>query len=263
MATTQENNLQSVDHLEESEVKDLAENMLKHIEDGELTRAVSLVNDLTDVRDRTLYQEIGKLTRALHDAIRNLKVNDVGAGSEIENTSDKLEYVMQMTDKSANKTMDLVDSSIPIAADIQSRSVELSQKWQRFLKKELKPDEFRSLSKLIQEFLNDSVSQSEKLQSQLSDIMMAQDFQDLTGQVIRKVSDLVRDVERRLVDLVVMAGQVDSITGIQHDHGEEDQPDNASPEGDITPEGPQIDPTKPDVATSQDDVDDLLSSLGF
>ena len=247
-----------------SEMKTLAEGMLKQLESGDLGKAVAMVNDLNQVRDRTLYEEIGRLTRALHESIKNLKIDSIGAGSEIEHATDKLAYVVEMTDKSANRTMDLVEASLPLAADIQSRSGELSQQWQRFLNKELKPEEFRALSKDIQAFLQNSETQSQQLQGQLSDIMLAQDFQDLTGQVIHKVADLVRDVESRLVTLVAMAGHVDSITGITHSDLEVGESQSEpSADGDIEAEGPQIDKSSEDVVSSQDDVDDLLSSLGF
>ncbi|MFC3681498.1 protein phosphatase CheZ [Bacterioplanoides pacificum] len=247
-----------------SEIKSLAENMLLQLESGDLGKAVALVNDLNQLRDQTLYNEIGRLTRALHESIKNLRIDSVGAGSEIEHATDKLAYVVEMTDKSANRTMDLVDASLPLASDINSRAEELSHQWQRFLNKELKPDEFRALSKSINSFLKDSALQSHKLQGQLSDIMLAQDFQDLTGQVIHKVAELVRDVEIRLVNLVAMAGHVDSITGITHSDLDTATEQSADQEGaDIAAEGPQINKSSDDVVSSQDDVDDLLSSLGF
>jgi chemotaxis protein CheZ len=242
-------------------MKSLAREMVTRIEKGELGHAVALVDQLNDVRDKTLYEEIGRLTRALHEAIKNLKVESVGAGSEIDSATDKLAYVIEMTDKSANRTMDLVDAGMPLACAINEGAQELSARWQRFLNKELKPDEFRTLTRDIQVFLGQSADQSRQLQSQLSDIVLAQDFQDLTGQVIQKVGRLVRDVELRLVNLVVMAGTVDSMTGISHQ--DLDQPVERSEEDAIAPEGPQINTTSEGVVASQDDVDDLLSSLGF
>lgn len=246
-----------------SEIRSLAENMLKQLEGGNLGKAVAMVNDLNELRDRTLYNEIGLLTRALHESIKNLKIDSIGAGSEIEHATDKLAYVVEMTDKSANRTMDLVDASLPLAADIHNRAADLSVQWQRFLNKELKPEEFRSLTKSINVFLQDSAQQSQTLQGQLSDIMLAQDFQDLTGQVIHKVAELVREVETRLVNLVAMAGHIDSITGITHSDLESVTEEAAPEEADIVAEGPQINKDSDDVVSSQDDVDDLLSSLGF
>ena len=243
------------------EMKTLAQNMVESIERGELSHAVSLVSQLNDVRDKTLYEEIGRLTRALHESIKNLNIETVGAGSEIEKATDKLSYVIEMTDKSANRTMDLVDEGIPLASEMNERAAELGEQWQKFLNKELKPTEFRALTKDIQDFLAQSESQSRQIKNQFNEILLAQDFQDLTGQVIQKVGTLVRDVESQLVNLVVMAGTVDKITGIKH-HGLDAEPE-AEPESPIKAEGPQIDTSVDGVVASQDDVDDLLSSLGF
>jgi len=244
-----------------SEIRVLAENMLLQLEQGDISKAVALVNNLNEVRDRTLYNEIGRLTRALHEAIKNLNVDSVGAGSDIENTTDKLAYVLEMTDKSANRTMDLVDAGMPLASDIHDRAKTLSEQWQRFLNKELTPAEFRALSKEVNEFLGESADKSLQIQGHFSEIVLAQDFQDLTGQVIHKVTALIKDVEDRLVSLVLMAGQVDEITGIKHDLN--DIAETSDEGANIRAEGPQINKSSDDVVNSQDDVDDLLSSLGF
>ncbi|OUS40267.1 protein phosphatase, partial [Oleispira antarctica] len=91
---------------------------------------------------------------------------------------------------------------------------------------------------------------------------MAQDFQDLTGQVIQRVTKLVAEVETRLVDLVAMAGEVDRITGISHGESHQNEPPQEEDKK-IIAEGPQIDTSIDGVVDGQDDVDDLLSSLGF
>ena len=247
-----------------AEIRELAEGLLEQIELGDVTRAVALVGELNEIRDRTLYYEIGRLTRSLHEAIKNLHLDHgVGASSEIGEATDKLAYVLEMTDKSANRTMDLVDAGMPVAQQIIDGAESVSTQWQRFLQKELKPEEFRVLCKEITAFLHNSSQGAGQLQKQLSDIVLAQDFQDLTGQVIHKVAYLVKDVEARLVQLVVMAGQVDMITGIKHLDLENDMPNKQENDVSIAAEGPQIDKTKIDVVASQDDVDDLLSSLGF
>ena len=104
---------------------------------------------------------------------------------------------------------------------------------------------------------------SGKLSGHLNDILLAQDFQDLTGQVIKRVTSLVTEVERNLVKLVCMASQIDRYTGIQHDHNAlraEQELQKEPTRG----EGPQIHADKrDDVVSGQVDVDDLLSSLGF
>jgi len=244
-----------------SEIRALAENMLVQLEQGDLGKAVALVNDLNEIRDRTLYQEIGRLTRALHESIKNLKVDTVGAASDITETTDKLTYVLEMTDKSANRTMDLADAGVPLAQNIGDEGAALAARWQKFMNREMSSAEFRELSRDIDKYLNSTAGNAQQIRKQFSEIVLAQDFQDLTGQVIHKVINLIRDVEGRLVGLVAMAGQVDEITGISHElEAAKAAVDNGP---DIVAEGPQTDNTVEGVVASQDDVDDLLSSLGF
>ncbi len=254
-------NQSSIDQEISSEIRTLAENMLLELEQGHPENAVALVHDLNQVREETLYREIGKLTRALHEAIKNLKVSPQGEEVEsgMNGTMDKLTYVLHMTDRSANRTMDLVDEGMPLVTDIHDRAEELSGRWKKLLQKDLKPDEFRSLTKDIDQYLEENITKTEQIKNEFSEILLAQDFQDLTGQVIHKVIDLVRDVEKRLVSLVAMAGHVDRITGIQHNHAE----DVLDEDHKIRAEGPHTGKDKTDVVSSQDDVDDLLSSLGF
>ncbi|MEK9713328.1 MAG: protein phosphatase CheZ [Thalassolituus sp.] len=254
-------NLDSTDSGVGSEIRALAENMLAQLEQGDLGKAVALVNDLNEIRDRTLYQEIGRLTRALHESIKNLKVDTVGAASDITETTDKLTYVLEMTDKSANRTMDLADAGVPLAMNISDQGEQLAERWKKFMNREMSSAEFRELSRDIDKYLNSSAGDATKIRKQFTEIVLAQDFQDLTGQVIHKVINLIRDVEGRLVGLVAMAGQVDEITGISHDLDASVAVKDAGP--DIVAEGPQTDHSVEGVVASQDDVDDLLSSLGF
>jgi chemotaxis protein CheZ len=256
-------NIDSHDSSFQQEMKQLAESLLEKIEKGNLGDVVGVVNNINEVRDRTLYDEIGKLTRALHEAIKSIKTGDeLGAGSDFGQASDKLSYVIEMTDKAANKTMDQVEAGMPVADSIKTESQALHSEWQKFLRKELKPEEFRDLTKRISVHLEKSGKDAQQIYGHFSEILMAQDFQDLTGQVINRVTKLVAEVETRLVDLVAMAGEVDRITGITH--VAEKSPNNEQESDDkIKAEGPQIDTSVEGVVSGQDDVDDLLSSLGF
>ncbi len=238
-----------------------AKELMGRLENNDLAGAVGLIQDLQKVRDEGLYNEIGRLTRALHESIKNFKLdsNVQGAGSEIDGAHEGLSYIVDMTAKAANKTMDKVEESMPLSQGIASQASDIQQEWKRFLKKEMAPAEFRELTKRISEFLESTGKNTQKLNVNLNDILLAQDFQDLTGQVIQKITTMVTDVEARLVDLVAMAGHVDQMTGIKHEEVNEQK--EVDPHKGV---GPQIDAeNKEDVAANQDDVDDLLSSLGF
>lgn len=251
----------------ESTLKSNARDLVDSLEQGNFGTAVQLINELNKVRDRGLYHEVGKLTRELHNAIVNFQLDPrmphAQELSQIADATERLNYVVTMTEKAANRTMDLVEQSAPLVNDLSDEAQSLSVEWGRFMRREMGADGFRELAKRIELFLARSERDGNKLSGHLNDILLAQDYQDLTGQVIKRVTQLVTEVESNLLKLMLMASQVDRFAGIQHDHevlrAEQEKLKEPS-----RGEGPQIHADKrDDVASSQDDVDDLLSSLGF
>lgn len=228
---------------------------------GDYEQAIVALQDMQSVRDRGLYQEVGRLTRALHDAITNFHIDAKKDEeiSEMTDATDRLSFVVEMTDKAANKTMDLVEESLPMADAVRQEAGELKQEWERLVNRDMTPEEFRALYWRLDEYFTRLDSDASQLSSNMTEILLAQDFQDLTGQVINKVTGLVKEVEASLVDLVFMASQVEAITGIVTKGEETDDMADKDAKG----HGPQIDKDSEDVMASQDDVDDLLSSLGF
>lgn len=251
----------------ESTLKLHATQLVESLEKGRFGEAVQLIHELNQTRDRGLYQEVGRLTRELHNAIVNFQIDPRNPHaqeiSQISDATERLSYVVQMTEKAANRTMDLVEQSAPLVNDLGDEAQSLSADWGKFMRRELGAEAFRELAKRIELFLARSERDSQKLSGHLNDILLAQDYQDLTGQVIKRVTQLVTEVEGNLLKLVLMASHVDRFAGIQHDHealrAEQEQQKEPS-----RGEGPQIHADKrEDVASNQDDVDDLLSSLGF
>lgn len=249
----------------EHSLKDNARQLVEHLEQGQFGEAILVIHEINQARDHGLYHEVGKLTRALHNAIVNFQIDtshalgESGEVSKISDASDRLDYVVRLTDKAANRTMDLVESSAPVVAELGQAAATLRADWQRLQRREMAADEFRDLYKRIGEFLDKTEQSSSHVSAQLNDILIAQDYQDLTGQVIKRVTALVHDVEESLVNLVRMAGQVDRLTGNHHAQSAE-----ATKKSQDKGEGPQIHADKrEDVVSGQDEVDDLLSSLGF
>lgn len=251
----------------ESTLKMHATQLVESLEKGRFGEAVHLIHELNQTRDRGLYQEVGRLTRELHNAIVNFQIDPGNPHaqeiSQISDATERLSYVVTMTEKAANRTMDLVEQSAPLVNDLGDEAQNLSADWGKFMRRELGADAFRELAKRIELYLARSERDSQKLSGYLNDILLAQDYQDLTGQVIKRVTQLVTEVESNLLKLVLMASHVDRFAGIQHDHealrAEQEQQKEPS-----RGEGPQIHADKrEDVASNQDDVDDLLSSLGF
>jgi len=251
----------------ESTLKKHAQELVESLERGRFGEAVQLIHELNQTRDRGLYQEVGKLTRELHSAIVSFQIDptmpQAEEVSQITDATERLSYVVKLTEGAANRTMDLVEASTPVLNDLASEAKALSTDWQRFMRREVAAEEFRDLVKRVDSFLTHSAEGNRKVAGHLNDILLAQDYQDLTGQVIKRVTNLVTEVESNLLKLVLMASQVDRFAGIQHDHDQlraETDREKHPTRG----EGPQIHADKrEDVVSGQDDVDDLLSSLGF
>lgn len=260
---------------EQSDVPESFEELLRNttselvdkIERGALADAVNLLQTINDARNRDLYQQVGQLTRALHDAIREFHVDTRAAVdqdekiSEMADATDRLNYVINLTQNAANRTMDKVEECLPIASGLGKEAALLRNEWGRLIRREMKPQEFRDLYRRIDTFLVETERQTDVLSGNFSEITLAQDYQDLTGQVVKKVITLVHEVEDSLVHLVKMASQVDRITGIQP----KDTDKNTEIIDKQIPEGPVVNAEKRgvDVVSGQDEVDDLLSSLGF
>jgi chemotaxis protein CheZ len=249
------------DSLSRDKLLEKARMLVASLEQGETEKAQTIVDEITHIRENDLFVEVGKLTRQLHESINNFqledRIMDITA-QDIPDAKDRLEYVISMTEKAANTTMDAVEASLPMADSIGNSCQELSIDWTKLKEKKLKPGEFRALVGRMEKFLDATKGDTEQLQSLLTQVLMAQDFQDLTGQVIRRVIDLVHEVETSLVSMIRMFGCMN-----EYEQAQTKSKDKLDVDG-IVAEGPVINPDeRTDVVQNQDDVDDLLSSLGF
>ena len=251
-----------------SSLQESADKLVAKLDQGDYAGASSVIEEIKQQRDSGIYREVGRLTRGLHDAINNFHVDveHYGVGdkkdSEMVNARDRLDYVITMTQEAADKTMDMVEEGIPMATNLSQEAAILQKDWGRLIRREMDPSEFRDLYKRIDVFLSQANASADGLNEKFNNILMAQGYQDLTGQVIKKVISLVQEVEERLVELVRVAGEVEEITGIVRSTDKEG--DDSKNEKNNEAEGPQINAeSRSDVVSGQDDVDDLLSSLGF
>ena len=231
---------------------DLANEFLDAIQEGNEELADEILAMIAAERESRLFEEIGKLTRELHDSLSNVQTETDLAGiaeHEIPDAKERLNFVIEKTEDAANRTMDAVEEILPVSEMIRTRAGQLQEDWSRFQRREMDVSEFKKMGDELVDFLEELTTNSDKIHTGLNNILLAQDYQDLTGQVIRKVIEVVQDVEDSLVSLI-------RATGVQ-----------AAPKktaSEIEAEGPQVNAaSKSNVVNGQDDVDDLLSSLGF
>jgi chemotaxis protein CheZ len=199
--------------------------------------------------DKVLNQ-IGHMTRTLHNTLRELGLNKEieKAASTIPDARDRLNYVATLTEKAAERVLNATDAAQPIVDKMGGESARLAGQWQMLFDKKLDVEQFRNLVMQTQSFLNDVPNQTKATNAHLMEIMMAQDFQDLTGQVIKKVVDLAQTLETQLLQVLI----------------EVTPPDRRGDKHEGLMNGPVVSAQgRDDVVTTQEQVDDLLGSLGF
>ncbi len=263
-------------------LRDRARTLVTELEAGNLPAAMGLINELQFARHQVFYNEVGHLTRGLHEAIKAFS-SDMGEqmpaeGDEslaaIGDASDRLGYVIELTEKNAHETMDRVDRSLSLVDKLDQQSERFKELL--LLVGQLEGD-FEALNGTYDrtcELKNQSEQTITELRTTLTDILVSQGVQDITGQLIRRVITLVTQVEGQLVKLMDMAAKVEQLSSLETapvpaeaDRGKDTSsaPAAAGKEKDpIQAEGPQLPKGNQDaLCSNQDDVDDLLSSLGF
>ncbi|MCW3173619.1 protein phosphatase CheZ [Shewanella subflava] len=232
-----------------------AQQLVELLKAGEQDQADEVVRELATPLQRELFEEVGKLTRQLHNALQDFQLDNrlsELANTEIPDAKERLNYVIDMTEQAANKTMDAVEECLPLADTIISNIQSVTPMWDKLMRRDIELVDFKTLCHDVQQFMLHSEHDSNRLRQLLNEILMAQDFQDLTGQMIRRVIDLVREVENNLVSMLTVFG----------DYKPQSEP--VEKDNKIEAEGPIMHAElRDDVVAGQDEVDDLLSSLGF
>jgi len=197
-----------------------------------------------------VFSQLGHMTRSLHDLLRELGLDKSieKAAADLPDSRDRLNYIATMTAQAAERTLNAAEAAQPIQDKLSTTARDLAGKWDRLFSKQLGVEEFRALVQDTQAYLHHVPQQADTTNSHLMDIIMAQDFQDLTGQVIKKVLDAAQALEKQLITLLVETTPVDKRDAVRPG----------------LLEGPIVNASgRDDVVSSQEQVDELLESLGF
>lgn len=198
-----------------------------------------------------IISKIGSLTRMLRDSLRELGLDHAiaEAAEAIPDARDRLDYVVQMTAQAAERALNCVEAAQPRQTVLEDGAKTLKGRWDEWFENPIELADARSLVSDTRGYLDEVPQHTSFTNAQLMEIMMAQDFQDLTGQVIKRMMDVIQEIERQLLMVLL-----------------ENIPEPAARpkrENESLLNGPQLDATKAGVVASQDQVDDLLDSLGF
>jgi chemotaxis protein CheZ len=198
--------------------------------------------------DKPMFERLGGIVRLLHDSLRELGYDKAltEASTQINDAQDRLEYVATLTEQAANKVLNTLDEGMPAQDVLSKQSKDMETRWADLFAGKLSLDQFKQLAGDSQAFAVAVSAATEAEKARLLEIMMAQDFQDITGQLIKKVVNITKTVEHELAELLR---------------------DNAPPAVREKIAQKEVSlmsgPSAPAVALNQDNVDDLLADLGF
>ncbi len=219
----------------------------RHVDSGE---AASGALEDWPVQEK-VFKQVGQMARQLHDTLGALGYDKIleKSISALPDAKDRLAYIANLTEQAACKVLNATDIANPLQEELEVGAALLAAKWDAVYANKMGVEDFKLLASETRAFVKNAVPQrTAATKEQLMEIMMAQDFQDLTGQVIKKVIALAQDLESQLMSVLIetMPGEkrTESVESLLN--------------------GPVINAEgRTDVVASQQQVDDLLDSLGF
>lgn len=198
-----------------------------------------------------VFNRIGHMARALHDTLGQLGYDKLieKTVSALPDAKDRLAYVANLTEQAACRVLNATDIANPLVDDMENAARALGARWDKVFANQVAPQDFKQLATETRAFLNEQLPEkTQATHAQLTEIMMAQDFQDLTGQVIKKIVALAQELESGLMnvllEIVPDEKRTVEVTSLMN--------------------GPVVNAEgRTDVVVNQEQVDDLLDSLGF
>jgi chemotaxis protein CheZ len=202
-------------------------------------------------QQEAVFNRIGHMARTLHDTLGLLGYDNLleKTVSALPDAKDRLAYVANLTEQAACRVLNATDIANPLISEMENGAQALGKRWDKVFANEMGAAEFKSLAAETRAFLNEQLPQKTRAtHAQLTEIMMAQDFQDLTGQVIKKIVGLAQELESGLMNVLIEVlpetKRTEEVASLMN--------------------GPVINAEgRTDVVVNQEQVDDLLDSLGF
>lgn len=202
-------------------------------------------------QQEAVFNRIGHMARALHDTLGLLGYDKLleKTVSALPDAKDRLAYVANLTEQAACRVLNATDIANPLIDEMENGALALGKRWDQVFANKLGPAEFKQLATETRLFLTEQLpTKTRGAHAQLTEIMMAQDFQDLTGQVIKKIVALAHELESGLMSVLIEVlpetRRTEEVASLMN--------------------GPVVNAEgRTDVVVNQEQVDDLLDSLGF
>ncbi len=225
--------------------------MVRALESGDEPLYEQYMSQLMGMREQNLLGSVVKITRELHHAVKDINADDRlsrVASSDIPDACQRLDYVVKVTEEAAHKTLDLVDNSKEQTDMIKRAMARVSAARVRSHASNNSPSDVENLLDAISSLEVSIDTGTGHLRSNLTNLAQIQEYQDLTGQIIKRVIGVVRDVESGLIVLLRSTGSALKAGHASSSHEEK-------------LEGPAVPGLS--ISSSQQDADALLAELGF
>jgi chemotaxis protein CheZ len=220
--------------------------------EGDEHRFMAQIDALAATHQHMLMKNVGELTRGIADALERFcvdaRVEDLSR-KDVPDARVSLEHVLKLTDEAAHRTMDLVEQSHVPAESILRGVSEVLPRWRTCLEGQLSDEQRTALIDDMTAFLQAAEGHAECIRANLSEVLLAQGYQDLSGQIIRSVMNLIDEIQEALAGLVALS------------RGQEVTYRSRKPEtnGACGPRVPGV--ARGEMVAGQDEVDMLLSGL--
>ncbi|HCE07251.1 MAG TPA: chemotaxis protein CheZ [Oxalobacteraceae bacterium] len=213
-----------------------------------------------DQSAKPMFERLGGIVRLLHDSLRELGYDRslANVATQITDAQGRLEYVASLTEQAANKVLNAIDVGMPEQDALSKNAKDMDSRWSLLFEGKLSIEEFKALAGDSRQFAAQVADATEAEKARLLEIMMAQDFQDITGQLIKKIVAITHTAETELAQLLRDNAPPELKAAILAQESKlADQVEHVQPV-DLA-QGPSM----PTMALVQDDVDSLLDDLGF
>ena len=241
------------DDADSAELEDLFDSVVANGQAASLSTVVAAEpaeHDTTQCPANKVVNTVGHLTRQLHDTLAELGYDrhlQDAAVAELPDARQRIAYVVSVTEQAASRALNAVDIAIPVQECLAADAASLAGKWDGVFSGECDVSQFKALAEQTREYLKAVPERTEVTRAQLREVMMAQEFQDLTGQVLKRITEVANNLETQLLKLLVenSTGPIKNAEALNMLNG------------------PAIDGSAPEVVANQAQVDELLESLGF
>lgn len=207
----------------------------------------------SDVDEEELLDRIGRLARSLHESLKGLGLDQhvEHAAEAIPDVCDRLHYISSAMENAANRSLNAIEAAQPLQDRLGQQAKLLDERWQQWFDAPLDSEQAKHLVNDTRRYLGNVPADTDATSQRLLEVVMAQEFQDLSGQMVMRMVESMRTLESELIQVLL-------------DYMPERSGDTKPSPKEEDLEGPQLNPTRrDDVASNQSQVDDLLDSLGF